>query len=182
MKRTILVAGLGLIGGSLAKAIKKVETHYLIGYDLSDETLQIALEENVIDEKANNFEKAAKRAEIIVLAAPISETIKLLERLDSVEFDDEVIVTDVSSVKGSILEAANQLENEKITFIGGHPMAGSHKTGIKAAREHLFENAIYVLTPTTACSSEKVNILKDVLRESMSNVFVLHPDEHAKIA
>ena len=178
MKRTILVAGLGLIGGSLAKAIKKVETHYLIGYDLSDETLQIALEENVIDEKANNFEKAAKRAEIIVLAAPISETIKLLERLDSVEFDDEVIVTDVSSVKGSILEAANQLENEKITFIGGHPMAGSHKTGIKAAREHLFENAIYVLTPTTACSSEKVNILKDVLRETKSNFLILQPEEH----
>lgn len=178
MKRTVLVAGLGLIGGSIAKAIKKSENNYIIGYDLNEETLNIAVEEDVIDEISTDFEAAAKRAEIIVLAAPISATITLMRRIDKVEFDHDVIVTDVSSVKGSILTTANELTNNHITFIGGHPMAGSHKTGIKAAKEHLFENAIYVLTPTTACSSEKVNILKDVLKETNSNFLTLQPDEH----
>ena len=178
MKRKILVAGLGLIGGSLAKAMKKNKENYIIGYDLNEESLDIALVENIIDEKANNFEEAARKVQIIFLAAPISETIKLMKRLDSVEFEHEVIVTDVSSVKGSILDVANNLTNEKITFIGGHPMAGSHKAGIKAAKEHLFENAIYVLTPTTECSSEKVNILKDVLKETKSNFLILEPEEH----
>src|SRR5690625_3676567 len=135
MKRKILVAGLGLIGGSLAKAMKKIDTNYLIGYDLDDETLHIALEEQIIDEKATDFEEAAKQANIIVLAAPISASIGLLERLDKVTFENEVIVTDVSSVKGSILQSANQLTNDKITFIGGHPMAGSHKSGIRDAKE-----------------------------------------------
>lgn len=57
-------------------------------------------------------------------------------------------------------------------------MAGSHKNGIRASREHLFENAIYVLTPTTQCQADKVKILKDVLRETKSNFIILQPDEH----
>src|SRR5699024_7006727 len=85
---------------------------------------------------------------------------------------------DVSSVKGSILETADQLTNKKVTFIGGHPMAGSHKTDIEAAKEHLFENAIYVLTPTKDCVDEKVAELKEVLGTTKCNFMVLEPDEH----
>src|SRR5699024_7216070 len=107
-----------------------------------EETLQFALNEQIIDESFTNLEEAAKQADIIFLAAPISETIKLINQLEQIEFDHDVIVSDVSSVKGSIIEAANGLSNERIIFIGGHPMAGSHKAGIQAAKEHLFENAI----------------------------------------
>src|SRR5699024_3458340 len=114
-----LVAGLGLIGGSLAKAMKQSDNTYLIGYDLNEATLKFALEEFIINEMSTDFEAAAKRAEVIVLAAPISATISLMERLDQVTFDHDVIVTDVSSVKGSILSTANNLTNKRITFIGG---------------------------------------------------------------
>src|SRR5699024_9837260 len=179
MKRIVLVAGLGLIGGSLAKAIKKSGENHLLGYDVNADTLEIAISEQIIDEICTDFEKGVKRAEVVILAAPISATIKLLEKINQIEdLGNEIIVSDVSSVKGSILEVANNLENKNITFIGGHPMTGSHKAGIKAAKEHLFENAIYVLTPTNTCSNDKVAILQDVLKETKSNFLILQPEEH----
>src|SRR5690625_1802179 len=118
MKRKILVAGLGLIGGSLAKAIKKSKDNYIIGYDVSEETLQFALNEQIIDELCTDLEAGVKEAEVVFLAAPISETIKLLKQLDEMKLTKEILVTDVSSVKGSILEVANELKNNKITFVG----------------------------------------------------------------
>src|SRR5699024_4570665 len=179
MKRIVLVAGLGLIGGSLAKAIKKSGENHLLGYDVNADTLEIAISEQIIDEICTDFEKGVKRAEVVILAAPISATIKLLEKINQIEdLGNEIIVSDVSSVKGSILEVANNLENKNITFIGGHPMAGSHKAGIRAAKEHLFENAIYVLTPTDTCLDEQVNILKKILEITKCIFVILDPDEH----
>src|SRR5699024_10280162 len=117
-------------------------------------------------------------ADIIIFATPISETIELMKQLNHISFTKDVIVTDVSSVKGSIIKQANQLKNERIVFIGGHPMAGSHKTGIEAAKSHLFENAIYVLIPTQGCLNDEVERLKDVLQVTNSHFLVLKPEEH----
>lgn len=178
MRRTILVAGLGLIGGSLAKSLSKSKEDFIIGYDLQQATLDYAVKNRIIDEYATDFEVAAKQAEIIILAAPITETINLMKRLDGIDFDEEVIVTDVSSVKGSIIETAKGLTNEKIRFIGGHPMAGSHKAGVEAAKAHLFENAIYVLTPTSDKTLDKVELLKEALQATKANFLILQPQEH----
>jgi len=178
MKRKILVAGLGLIGGSLAKAMKRSEDHYILGYDLNEASLHYALKEQIIDEIILDFEVGVKQAQIVFLAAPISQTIELMKKMDNVEFNHDVIVTDVSSVKSTIIQTANKLKNKRITFIGGHPMAGSHKTGIEAARGHLFENAIYVLTPANNSSPKQVEILKDVLRHTKSTFLTLAPEDH----
>src|SRR5690625_1843159 len=178
MNKTVLIAGLGLIGGSIAKAISNSNDHYTIGYDTNVKSSEYALANNIIDVQSYNFSQAARQADVIILAAPITETIQLMKELDQITFDHEVIVTDVASVKGSIIHTANELTNDKIIFIGGHPMAGSHKTGIQAAREHLFENAIYILTPTTRCASEKVGELKSVLKPTKSHFLILQPEEH----
>lgn len=178
MTRKILVAGLGLIGGSLAKAIKKSPNNFLIGYDLQSATLTYAKSEGIIDDYELNFELAVKRADVVILAAPISETINLMKQIDTFELEREIILSDVSSVKGSVLETANTLTNKNITFIGGHPMAGSHKVGIEAAKGHLFENAIYVLTPPNDCAMDKIDILKEVLETTRSNFLILEPNEH----
>ncbi len=178
MTKTIFIAGLGLIGGSIAKAISQTNDYCIIGYDTNVKASKYALSQQIIDIQAHNFNEAAKQADVIILATPISETIKLLKTLDQINFTHEVIVTDVSSVKGSIMAVANELSNEKIVFIGGHPMAGSHKTGIQAAKEHLFENAIYVLTPTHNCSNTKVAELKEILAGTKSHFIILKPEEH----
>lgn len=176
--RNILVAGIGLIGGSLAKAVKINPEHTVLGYDLNEESLQYGLEQGIIDKAYTDFTRAAQDADIIILAAPISETIELIKRLDSIPFERQVIVTDTASVKHAIIEAAEQLTNENIAFIGGHPMAGSHKRGIGAAKSHLFENAIYVLAPSIRSTNEMVATLKNVLSPTKSKFVVLKPEEH----
>lgn len=178
MKRTILIAGLGLIGGSLAKGMMLSDKNYIMGCDVDKESLAFAAENNIIHEAADNFTKAAKKADFILLAAPISETMQLMDQLNDITFPKEVIVSDTSSVKQAIIKKAENLSNPKITFIGGHPMAGSHKKGITAAKAHLFENAIYVLTPSIGSTQEKVEDLKDILRNSRSRFVQLNPEEH----
>ncbi|WP_152654612.1 prephenate dehydrogenase [Oceanobacillus sp. CFH 90083] len=177
-KQQILIAGLGLIGGSIAKAIKKESEHYIIGFDVNEDAMHFALHHGVIDEAATNFDEAALKADIIIISAPISETIQLIARLDDIPFTKDVIVSDTASVKGSVLMAANSLTNKAIRFIGGHPMAGSHKKGIEAAKEHLFENAIYVLSPLDSATVENVDTLRNVLSATKSNFVVLQSDEH----
>ncbi|MFD1389454.1 prephenate dehydrogenase [Oceanobacillus sp. FSL W7-1293] len=177
-KQQVLIAGLGLIGGSIAKAIRKESEHYIIGFDVNENTLHFASNHGIIDEAFTNFEEAALKADIIIISAPISETIQLVSRLDDIPFEKDVIVSDTASVKGSVLIAANGLSNKAIRFIGGHPMAGSHKKGIEAAKEHLFENAIYVLSPLDNATEENVDTLRDVLSATKSNFVVLQSDEH----
>jgi prephenate dehydrogenase len=176
--RTILVAGLGLIGGSLAKGVAKSEWNHVIGFDVNDETTAYAKASGIIDEIATSFTKAAQQADFIILAAPITDTIRLMETLDTLSYQREVIVSDVSSVKRTVIQTANKLTNPHLTFIGGHPMAGSHKKGIQAAKAHLFENAIYVLTPAYRSTTEKINAFKDILVHTKSNFIILNPNEH----
>ncbi|HLR73223.1 MAG TPA: prephenate dehydrogenase [Pseudogracilibacillus sp.] len=178
MKQQVLIAGLGLIGASLAKAIKKSGDYIVNGFDVESDTLQTAINEHIIDQSFTSFEEAALQANIIILATPISATIDLLKKLDKLTFNHKVIVTDVSSVKGSVLDAADQLTNEQIIFIGGHPMAGSHKSGVNAAKAHLFENAIYILTPTQECAATEISTLKKALKETKANFLTLQPNEH----
>ncbi len=177
MKQTVIIAGLGLIGGSIAMTIDKTK-YEVIGYDLNKDSVDYAFQQEIISRKSEDFLREAEQAHIIILAAPISQTISLLKELDPVEFKHSVIISDVSSVKGSITDCAKQLKNEKITFIGGHPMAGSHKTGITAAKAHLFENAIYCLTPLNKEKKSELISLKEVLRGTKSNFLVLNPNEH----
>src|SRR5690625_2938178 len=111
MKHNVLIAGLGLIGGSLAKAIAQTNDHHLIGYDHHVDTIDYALENKIIDESFSSFSAAVEQADIVILATPISETIRLIHILDTIQLNHEVVVTDVSSVKGSIIYDAMEINN-----------------------------------------------------------------------
>lgn len=180
MKKTVLVAGLGLIGGSLAKAIAKAGENHVIGYDLNPDSLKFAYKNGIIHQPKENFVKASLEADIVILAAPITETIKMMKTLNETPLKKDVIVTDVSSVKGSVMTAARKFSNPRVTFIGGHPMAGSHKKGVQAAKAHLFENAIYCLTPIaeSGTGEAEIEVLKDVLKPANGKFIILNPDEH----
>lgn len=178
MTKRILIAGLGLIGGSLALNIKKETNHYLIGYDIDSKATSYAAEHQIVDEGTTDFIRTIKSVDVCILAAPISKTIELMSIIAQANLTQPLLVTDVASVKRPIVEAAKNINNPHVTFIGGHPMAGSHKKGITAAKSHLFENAIYILTPNNHCPKDKVDQLKLLLSGTKSSFIELDPVEH----
>jgi len=175
----VFVIGLGLIGGSIALSIKKEHPHInILGYDIKEEQRQIAKTLHVIDEEIPSIQKGAERADIIIISTPVEQTLHILTTLGQLQLKPNVIVTDVGSTKKKIVEHAKQMLPKHVTFIGGHPMAGSHKSGVTAAKAHLFENAFYILTPTEIKQSEKIEYLKGLLKGTKAQFILLDPDEH----
>ncbi|MDC3413047.1 prephenate dehydrogenase [Aquibacillus sp. 3ASR75-11] len=178
--KTVLIAGLGLIGGSLAINIKNNNPNtHILGYDTNQQSISYAQLHGFMDEASYDFHAAVAKSDVVILATPVSVTVQLVKELMKIkDVQKEVIVTDVASVKSPVMEVASQLQDRSITFIGGHPMAGSHKKGIEAARGHLFENAFYVLSPFPGCPTSKVDQLKTLLSGTKSHFIVLNPKEH----
>lgn len=178
MKQTVFIIGLGLIGGSLALGLKRNEAVSIIGYDADGHTLRTAKRIGVIDEIAVHIKDASELADVIIFATPVNETIRLIQEMPSWQLKGNVIVTDTGSTKKEIMKAAFILQEEGITFIGGHPMAGSHKSGVEASRAHLFENAYYMLTPFENEHKEEVKILSDLLQVTKAKIVQVNAEEH----
>lgn len=179
MNGRVFVIGLGLIGGSLALCIKKEHNDaVIIGFDINSEQARLAKMLGVIDEIAGNIYDGAIDADVIIIAAPVTETEQLLQLLADLPLKSEVIVTDTGSTKSKIVGSASKLKHRGITFIGGHPMAGSHKSGISAAKEILFENAFYLLTPEEHIDDTRVETLKEWLVGTNAKFLTITPENH----
>lgn len=177
------MVGLGLIGGSIALAIKKEHKACVIyGFDINENQLKVAKSLGVIDEITDSMEEGIKDADLIVLATPVAKTEQLLEEICHYKFKENAIITDVGSTKQTIVEKAVCLQNKKVTFIGGHPMAGSHKSGVEAAKEHLFENAFYILTPSPTTNMNQVIQLQNWLKGTKAKFVELAADQHDRLA
>lgn len=178
MTRTILVIGLGLIGGSVALALQKAPNTTVIGYDLDEKTRSSALSLHVVHEIAEHPETVAAKADVIMFGTPVSATLQWMEQLKNWTLKRDVIVTDTGSTKQLIMEKAEELRSLGITFIGGHPMAGSHKSGVTAAKAHLFENAYYMLTPLVGEEVIKLAKLEELLKFTHAKVISVSAREH----
>lgn len=179
MNGRVFVIGLGLIGGSLALCIKKQhQDATIIGYDINGEQAGIAKALGVIDDNVQTIGEGALSADLIIISAPVKETLSIIQELSHLPLKPDVIITDTGSTKQKIAKQAKSLLDRKITFIGGHPMAGSHKSGITAAKEILFENAFYLLTPDDGIPEEKVGQLKDWLAGTRAKFLIISPEKH----
>ena len=175
----MLLIGLGLIGGSLALSIKREHPDCTItGYDVDEEAKRMALSLQVVDATVNDYSSEAEKADLIILAAPVQSAVDILDELMQLSFKDSCIITDVGSTKVTIMKKAQSLIDKGIVFIGGHPMAGSHKTGVAASSDRLFENAFYILTPNKDTSPGKIIQLQNWLRGTRAKFIELDPEEH----
>lgn len=155
MKHKIGFIGLGLIGGSIARAIRQYFPDYeIIAFDKSKETLALATQESVIDVAATTIDDNFRQCSYIFLCAPVSYNTAYLKQIKNYLHKD-CILTDVGSVKTNIHREVENLGIEEY-FIGGHPMAGSEKSGYVNSRAMLIENAYFILTPSGKVSQEKV--------------------------
>ncbi|PKM52265.1 MAG: prephenate dehydrogenase/arogenate dehydrogenase family protein [Firmicutes bacterium HGW-Firmicutes-7] len=169
--------GLGLIGGSIAKAIKKNKlAKTIVAYDIDMFSLELASNDNIVDICATGIDEHFKECSIIFLCCPVNVNVDAYHKLIKI-VHPTCIITDVGSTKENIVEEIKKC-NVPITFIGGHPMAGSEKYGYTASTAHLFENVFYILTPIDGTDTLKVQILYDLIRNIKALPLVISPDEH----
>lgn len=156
---SVAVLGLGLIGGSLALDLRARGVR-VIGWDRPD-VLRRARRRGVVDEAAGSVLDAGRRTRVVVLCAPPSANLRLLRRLARLGADGPV-VTDVGSVKAPIVDEARRLGLRR--FVGGHPVAGSERSGIEAARTGLFAGRAWVLTPVAETSPHALRAVAALAR------------------
>lgn len=169
--------GLGLIGGSIAKAIRsKVPDTHIIAYDLNAASLQLALKERVIDEISSSIDSSFRSCNYIFLCAPVAHNDDNLLILTKY-LSPETILTDVGSVKTGI---HRQIESLGLNnqFIGGHPMTGSERFGYPNSNASLLENAYYILTPSDTVPEDKLNEYHNLVESIGAIPLILNYEEH----
>ena len=173
--------GFGLIGGSIARSLKKqnedVSVH--VYSRRKNPALDEGMTEGVIDSIWYEIDERFSTCDIIFLCAPVLKNTDYLSVLKPL-LKPGCILTDVGRVKGNICKKAAELGLSR-QFIGGHPMAGSEKTGFENSTDILLENAYYLLTPFEETPLENLSLLKELVAKTGANCVVLSPSEHDKI-
>ena len=183
MAKTIYIAGLGLIGASMALGIRRDHPDYeILGYNRSKPSRDIALERGMIDRATDDFASFAPLADVIILTLPIKQTIAFIQELAGLNLKEGVIISDAGSTKAAIVDAAEQyLAGKPIRFVGAHPMAGSHKTGAASADVNLFENAYYIFTPSSLTTPDTLEEMKDLLSGLHARFIEIDAEEHDRV-
>ena len=177
MKDKVGFIGLGLIGGSIAKAIRQYHpTYEIVAFDKNKETLALATQESVIDVAATTIDDNFRNCSYIFLCAPVSYNTAYLKQVAKY-LGKGCILTDVGSVKTNIHNevAALGLGSH---FIGGHPMAGSEKSGYPNSKAMLIENAYFVLTPCAETKQENLDRYAAFVQQLGAIPVILEAHQH----
>lgn len=169
--KKLVIFGVGLIGGSVALALKKAgNTAEIIGVGRSTESLQSALDLGVIDVASSDIVAAIKDADTILIAAPVAQTPAILNAIKP-HLATSTVITDAGSTKGDVLQCAKDiLGNQFNQFVGGHPIAGAEKSGVSVATADLYQNKNVVLTPTSETALEAIARVKSLWQDCGANV------------
>ncbi len=171
--------GLGLIGGSIAKSIRRLfPDTTIIGFDVDQNALSLALADGTLTKTVTAIE-AMGDCDYIFLCAPVHYNIAYLPILKRI-IKDTCILTDVGSVKSDIYKAIHDSHLDDF-FIGGHPMVGSERSGYDAANDRLIENAYYFVTPSATVQPEKVEEFRTFLEDLGAIPIVYSPERHDEI-
>jgi len=179
----ITIVGVGLIGGSLAAALRrKGKVKSVTGVDFSP-VIQRGLELGLLNAgfPPDRLAEAVSGADLIVLAVPVHQIIDVIKTLGPL-VDPGVLITDVGSTKNEIVSAARKNFPPGVFFLGGHPMAGAEKGGIEQADPLLFENAIYVLNENSLVPRDLTSALVEWVESLGAKAVFLSPEQHDRIA
>ena len=158
MKRTLVIVGLGLIGGSLALALKGFEDFEIVGVDVSQPTLRYAAEHGAGDRVTEKAADVVPKADVVALALHPQGIVDFLAQYRE-QFKPGALVWDVCGIKTAILEAAAVLP-DTVDFIGCHPMAGTEFSGVEHAFGEMFQNSHFLMVPRTGSKPEHMALLE----------------------
>lgn len=172
------IIGVGLIGGSLAGALKgKKIARRVTGFDRDEENLKIALERNLIDDYSLTLQEVIEGAEIIILSTPVRSFPGIVEEIKNYLVENQII-SDVGSVKRKVIEEVEKRIPEGVFFVPAHPIAGTEKSGAQSASPSLFENKKCIITPGNKCSPEAVEKIKKMWSGVGMEIVEMDPIEH----
>ena len=177
--RNITIVGVGLIGGSLALAVKQRFPSVLITGVDTVKVLRRAVQRKAIDVAEQSLRRGVSGADLVILSTPVKHILQSLPTVAKY-CSTRTIVTDTGSVKGAILKKARTLFPAG-NFIGGHPMTGAEFSGIDAAHPLLFQNAIYLITPSAEENGQNTKKLARFFSALDARVVVLDPKIHDKV-
>ena len=184
----IVIFGVGLIGGSVALALKKSgAAPKIVGVGRNLENLQTAIKLGVIDEAESNVAKAVADADMVLIATPVAQTPKILEAITP-HLGTHTVITDAGSTKSDIQEYVNNASKQANNpqqflsqFVGGHPIAGAEKSGVTAAQADLFVGKNVVLTPNENTSAEAIKAVREMWLLTGANVSEMTAQAHDQI-
>jgi len=179
MNKQITIVGIGLIGGSLAKALRKSGfAGTIVGADCSEATLKTAVELGVIDRYSNDHAEAVAGADIVVLSVPVCQTGAVLTGLLP-GLPVGAVITDVGSSKAHVVSAAEQALGKRMDyFVPGHPIAGREKSGVTAAETELFRDHRVILTPLESTRQDAIDLVTQMWNSVGAQVSCLNIQQH----
>lgn len=180
-RKTILIIGLGLMGGSYAMALKH-KGHTVNCITLSQTSIDYALSQGIIDRGTTEIdEELIHSCDIAVFALYPHVFTEWIERYGS-KFKEGAVITDVTGVKGEIVEKIQSMLPEGVEFIAAHPMAGRESSGVENADDRVFKNANYIVVPTEKNTEKAIKICEWLGRElGFERIARLSVDEHDKM-
>jgi cyclohexadieny/prephenate dehydrogenase / 3-phosphoshikimate 1-carboxyvinyltransferase len=186
--RKVSIIGLGLIGASIAAGMKQRGLAVKISaFDTSKASLEIGINEGIVDETAESVAASAEGSDLVVLCVPVRSIQDSLTGLkDAFLVENQsglsTVITDVGSVKSSVLKAGVEILGEfRANLVPGHPIAGSEKHGVKAANPDLFERHKVILTPDDGTDEDAVNLVVDMWQRLGARVIQMTADHHDSI-
>lgn len=178
----VVVIGLGLIGGSLAKALKQQQfAKQVAAFDRNTDELQQGLDLGVIDVACESMAQALDQADLVVLAVPVKATEAVLRDMHP-HLPSSAVITDVGSTKGNVIDAARAVFGTiPPTFVPGHPIAGSEKSGVAAADEKLFVKHKVIVTPLPDSDEKAIQLISRMWQSAGAEVLRMDVARHDEV-
>ena len=180
----ITIIGMGLIGTSLAMAIRQADAKdaplgptVITGYDKNRRATGDARGRLAIDREARSLEDALREAQLVVLAVPVQAVREVLAEIAPL-LPNGAVVSDVASTKSQVMSWARELLPATVEFIGGHPMAGKEQSGPTAADPEMFRGAIYCLTPPQRARPAAIELVEAMVRQIHAKLYYIDATEH----
>ena len=178
VSKKVLIVGLGLLGGSYAKALKRFGFH-ISAITKEQSSIDYALAEHMIDEGSTQIdERIIEEADLVIFALYPHVFVEWIEKHQGL-LKSGALITDVTGVKGKIVYKIQQMLRSDVEFIAAHPMAGREVSGVENSTDKMFSGANYIVTPTEKNTQEAIQTCMELGRLlGFSNVTTLSPEEH----
>jgi len=182
MINKITIIGVGLIGGSLAKAIKGNNLAKVVfGYGRDLNRLEKAKKANVIDQFSTNLKDAINDSDIVIIATPVGSFKEILIEIKPF-LTSKIVISDVGSTKTNIALIVSQtLGDYSNYFIPAHPIAGKEKSGFEASESNLFNNRKVIITPLETSSPDSINLIQKMWEGTGADVDFMSPESHDEL-